>query len=73
MKKKKDGFEAELKKLEEIREALETQELGLDEAIALYEQGMKKLAACRERLKEYETTLEKLMVEDAGEGDDEEA
>lgn len=72
MKKKKDSFEVELGKLEEIRESLETRDMGLDEAIALYEEGMKRLGTCRERLKEYETTLEKLMVEDGETGDDEE-
>lgn len=67
MKKKTGKFEDDLQKLEEIRQTLETRELGLDEAIALYEEGLKKLAVCRARLKEYEVTLDKLMVEDKGE------
>ena len=44
--KKKNNFESDLKRLEEISNLLENNEIGLDDAIALYEEGIKLSKNC---------------------------
>ena len=43
-------FESALDALEEIVQRLERGDVGLEEAVALFEEGQRHLAACRERL-----------------------
>jgi exodeoxyribonuclease VII small subunit len=64
MSKKKNGnsFEDSLSRLEEISQLLDSQEIGLDEAICLYEEGIELSKYCYEKLKQAElkvTTLRK--------------
>lgn len=67
---KKQGFEAQMKKLENIRDELETNELSLDKAITLYEEGVKVLRVCREQLNTYEARIEELSgIDDQGKDD----
>jgi len=69
---KKVGFEEQMKKLEEIRESLENNELSLDAAIKLYEDGVKVLKVCREHLDKYEARIEELSGLDEDDEEDEE-
>lgn len=71
MTKKPPSFEKQLEKLEEIRDRLESGELTLDDSIKLYEEGVKQLRACQERLAAYEEKIEELSaVEDEDAEDD---
>ena len=59
-------FEAGLQELESIVKEMETGELPLERAIALFEQGMKLSDACRKQLEEAETRVE-ILTRRAGE------
>src|SRR5689334_2951542 len=59
-------FEAGLQLLEHIVKEMETGELPLERAIALFEEGMKLSDACRKQLEEAETRVE-ILTRRAGE------
>jgi len=59
-------FEAGLQELESIVKEMETGELPLERAIALFEQGMKISDACRKQLEDAETRVE-ILTRRAGE------
>ena len=59
-------FEAGLQQLESIVKEMETGELPLERAIALFEQGMKLSEACRKQLEDAETRVE-ILTRRAGE------
>ena len=59
-------FEEGLQELESIVKEMETGELPLERAIALFEQGMKLSEACRKQLDEAETRVE-ILTRRAGE------
>ncbi|NIQ93883.1 MAG: exodeoxyribonuclease VII small subunit [Desulfuromonadales bacterium] len=61
MAKKRDSFEADLKKLEEIVETLESGDLPLEESMARFEEGVKCAARCRKTLESAELKVEKLL------------
>ncbi|MGE5401076.1 MAG: exodeoxyribonuclease VII small subunit [Ignavibacteriales bacterium] len=71
-KKNEDSFEESLRRLEEISGLLDKDEIGLDEAICLYEEGIELSKLCFVKLKEAElkiTTLRKNLedqVEEEG-------
>ena len=48
--KKKQSFEEAMTRLEEIVERLEQEEAPLEEAVALYKEGLTLSAICREKL-----------------------
>lgn len=59
-----DTFEISLRRLEEIARLLDREDLGLDSAISLYEEGIELSKICFTRLKEAElkiTTLKKSL------------
>jgi exodeoxyribonuclease VII small subunit len=56
-------FEDNLRRLEDVVGKLEQGELPLDEAIKLYQEGMRLSKACAERLAAVETEIKKLVVE----------
>ncbi|MDI6704318.1 MAG: exodeoxyribonuclease VII small subunit [bacterium] len=61
-------FEEALMRLEEIVRRLEQEGLGLDEALRLFEEGMKLRNICEERLNEAKDKIEILVKdEDSGE------
>ncbi len=60
------NFEDSLARLTVISEELEEGEPTLDDAIALYTEGMKNAKFCREKLSEAEQKI-KLLVEENGE------
>ena len=53
-------FEENLKELETIVTKLESGEVGLDEALELYENGIKLSAVCKERLETAKQKIETL-------------
>ena len=65
--KKKLKFEEALKQLEAITKQIERGEVGLEESIAKYEEGMKLVAACREILTKAEQRILELTQTPSGE------
>jgi exodeoxyribonuclease VII small subunit len=65
--KNQPSLQAELERLEEIVEALEAQDLDLDRALALFEEGVARLRGAREHLASAELRLRQLR-EAAGGG-----
>lgn len=59
-KSKVDNFEDSLKRLEEISELLENEEIGLDESIKLYEEGINLSKNCYGKLKDAELKITEL-------------
>ena len=64
--KKEIEFETALKKLENIVENLETGELSLEQALKLYEEGVRMADICSKRLTEAEKKVEVLMKTSGG-------
>jgi exodeoxyribonuclease VII small subunit len=60
-------FEAALKKLESIVEAMESEELPLESLMAKYEEGTKLAKTCQEKLAEAELKIQRLEQTEAGE------
>lgn len=56
-------FEEALRRLDEVVTRLESGEVGLEEAVALFERGQGYLAACRERLGAAQRRIEELTAE----------
>ena len=63
-KEKDNNFEANLKKLEVIVDKLESGDIGLDESVKLYEEGMKIKKICDKKLKDIEMQIKKIKIED---------
>ena len=53
-----------MQKLEIIVEKLESGEIGLEESVQLYEEGMKIKKICDNKLKDIEMQIKKIMIED---------
>ena len=62
-KKAKNTFEENLSRLEEISTLLENEELGLDESISLFEEGIKLSKSCMTALKKAELKITELKSE----------
>ena len=62
-KKTKNNFEENLSRLEEISTLLESEELGLDESISLFEEGIKLSKSCITALKKAELKITELKSE----------
>lgn len=62
-KKIKNSFEENLKRLEEISNLLESEELGLDESISLFEEGIKLSKISITALKKAELKITELKSE----------
>ena len=60
MSKKEISFEESLKKLQEIADALDREDIGLDESIKLYEEGMELSKTCYALLDKAELKVEEL-------------
>jgi len=60
MKKNELNFEKKLKRLEEISVLLEDEEIDLDKAIELYEEGLALSKECSERLRTAELRINEL-------------
>jgi len=57
------GFDSSLERLEELVAELEGGELGLEEAMERFAEGVKLLGGCREALSGYERRVEELAAE----------
>jgi len=59
---KQDSFEKAYQRLQEILQILETktEEISLDDLLEYYEEGLKLLKVCREKLTEAELKIEKI-------------
>lgn len=56
-----DSFESSLQELEKIVKEMESSDLPLERALALYEQGMRLTDSCRKQLEAAETRIEILV------------
>lgn len=63
---KKPTFEEALKELEQITSQIESGEIGLEESIAKYEQGMKLVTKCRTILTKAEQRIQTLAPTSSG-------
>ena len=63
-KDKENSFEKNLQKLELIVEKLESGEIGLEDSVQLYEEGMKIKKICDKKLKDIEMQIKKIKIED---------
>ena len=62
-------FEASMARLDEIVNELEKNERHLDESIQLFEEGLKLVRACNEKLNEFETQVKDIMERNGGDLD----
>jgi len=60
MSKKNPNFEESLKRLQEISEMLESEEVSLDESIKIYEEGIKLSKHCSTILEKAELKVQQL-------------
>ncbi len=60
------SFAAQLERLEEIVRRLEGQELDLDDALKLFEEGIERLRQARERLGAAEAKVKQVLADHAG-------
>jgi len=60
------GFAQDLERLEQIVRRLEAEELDLDEALRLFEEGVERLRAARERLSAAEVRVRQVLADQAG-------
>lgn len=65
-KSKEATLEEQLKRLEQIVDALEGQDVPLDDSLMLFEEGVKITRACRDRLEDTQKKIE-LLVKETGE------
>ncbi len=63
-KDKENSFEKNLQKLESIVDQLETGEIGLEESVKLYEEGMRIKKICDKKLKDIEMQIKKIKIDD---------
>ena len=64
MANKKYTFQQAMVRLDEIVQALNSNSLELEEAMKLFEEGLKLTKQCELQLKEFETKMNTLMVEE---------
>lgn len=60
------SFARQLERLEEIVRRLEAQDLDLDEALKLFEEGVERLREARERLTMAEAKVKQVLADHAG-------
>ena len=63
-KDKENSFESNLQKLESIVDKLESGEIGLEESVQLYEEGMKIKKICDKKLQDIVMQIKKIKIED---------
>ena len=59
---KKNSFETDLSRLEEIVERLESGDCSLDDSLKLYEEGVALVRRCSDRLNKAEMSVKKLQL-----------
>jgi exodeoxyribonuclease VII small subunit len=65
-KQKEPTFEAALKRLEEVLEALEHGNLNLEDAMQAFEEGVGLVRYCHQKLEDVEKRVELLLKDEAG-------
>ena len=63
-KEKENSFEKNLQNLENIVDKLESGEIGLEDSVKLYEEGMQIKKICEKKLKDIEMQIKKIKIED---------
>ena len=63
---KADNLTTDLRRLEEIVRSLEAEDSDLDRALLLFEEGVTRLRAARNRLAEAEVRVQKVLEDAAG-------
>ncbi|HXH63245.1 MAG TPA: exodeoxyribonuclease VII small subunit [Gemmatimonadales bacterium] len=66
MKAERQNFAAELERLEEIVRRLESPDVDLDQALKLFEEGVERLRAARERLATAEAKVKQVLADETG-------
>lgn len=66
MKAERPNFATELERLEEIVRRLESPDVDLDQALKLFEEGVERLRAARERLATAEAKVKQVLADEAG-------
>ena len=61
------NFEASMRRLDEISAMLEKESVSLEEALTLYEEGVKLVRVCNERLEEAQRKIKLLQISEDGE------
>lgn len=62
-----ENFEKKLKRLEEIASKLENEEVGIEEALTLFQEGMKLGKECKKILNDIELKVQKVIKDIDGE------
>lgn len=62
-----ENFEKKLKRLEEIATKLESEEVGIEESLALFQEGMKIGKECKKILNDIELKVQKVIKDIDGE------
>ncbi len=65
-KKEKPSFKTEIERLEEIVRSLEANDLDLDNALGLFEEGVRRLKVARALLQESEIKVQRVLEESDG-------
>ena len=66
MAEKKLTFEQSMERLDEIVSILEENERPLDETIALFEEGLKLVRSCDQKLKQFENRINDIIQKNGG-------
>ena len=69
MAAKQMKFQEAMKRLDEIVALLNNNELELEEAMSLFEEGLKLSAKCEKQLKKFETKMDQLMEVNQNDGE----
>ncbi|MBR3363543.1 MAG: exodeoxyribonuclease VII small subunit [Solobacterium sp.] len=69
MAEKKLTFEQSMERLDEIVSILEENERPLDETIALFEEGLKLVRSCDQKLKQFENRINDIIQKNGGDED----
>lgn len=64
------NFDEAMKRLSQIADDLEKDELPLDDAIALFEEGLELSALCQKQLQGYEAKVSQLVQKHSGDAND---
>lgn len=60
---KKKTYESSFQRLEEILDKLENQQLGLEESLSLFQEGIEQYKECKDQLNKVEETLTVVLAE----------
>ena len=70
MAKKEMKYEESMKRISEIVDLLQKNELPLDEGIKLFEEGLELIRECEKKLSGYEKQVSEILAKNGGESDE---